>query len=90
VPRSCWRRHLDEAKRAASLVVLDAGRTLASGTPDEIVARTPGTVGTATARPDTAAGGSAWRCGTNRRVWIPEGATLPPGMKPVAPDLEDA
>jgi ABC-2 type transport system ATP-binding protein len=34
--------YLDEAERAANVLVLDDGRALATGTPDEIVARLPG------------------------------------------------
>ncbi|MGN6197501.1 ABC transporter ATP-binding protein, partial [Humibacter sp.] len=65
--------YLDEAQRAASVLALDAGRMLASGTPDEIIAAVPGTI----ARlddPDAvppALADRVWRRGTERRVWIP-------------------
>jgi ABC-type multidrug transport system ATPase subunit len=36
--------YLDEAQRAASVLALDAGRTLACGTPDDIVAAVPGII----------------------------------------------
>ena len=44
--------YLDEAARAAHVLVLDAGRTLASGTPAEIVRSVPGTIAVVPARPD--------------------------------------
>ena len=44
--------YLDEAARAAHVLVLDAGRTLAVGTPAEIVASVPGTIAVVAGRPD--------------------------------------
>ena len=44
--------YLDEAARAAQVLVLDAGRTLAAGTPAEIVASVPGTIAVVPSRPD--------------------------------------
>ena len=34
--------YLDEAERAATVLVLDRGRSLLAGTPDEVMAATPG------------------------------------------------
>ena len=46
--------YLDEAARAAHVLVLDAGRTLAAGPPAEIVASVPGTIVVVPGRPDDA------------------------------------
>ena len=69
--------YLDDAERCASVLVLDAGMELASGTPDEIIAAMPGTLREAPVRPDGAAAARSWRRGGSWRVWDPEpdGAT---------------
>ena len=52
--------YLDEAERAATVLVLDRGRGLLAGTPDEVLAATPGLVveadGPAAGRPLLAPG----------------------------------
>jgi len=65
--------YLDEAQRAASVLALDAGRMLASGTPDEIIAAVPGTVARLddTGVVSAALADRVWRRGTERHVWIP-------------------
>jgi ABC-2 type transport system ATP-binding protein len=78
--------YLDEAERAATVLVLDRGRALLAGTPDEVLAATPGLVVEGTARPQ---GVPSWRRGACWRAWSPDGST-PPGTSPVAIDLEDA
>ena len=78
--------YLDEAERAATVLVLDRGRSLLAGTPDEVVAATPGLVVDAAARPD---GIPSWRRGSRWRAWSPDGST-PPGTGPATLDLEDA
>jgi len=78
--------YLDEAERAATVLVLDRGRSLLEGTPDEVVAATPGLVVEGTDRPE---GLAAWRRGARWRAWSPGGAA-PPGTSPVTLDLEDA
>jgi ABC-2 type transport system ATP-binding protein len=78
--------YLDEAERAATVLVLDRGRSLLSGTPEEVVAATPGLVVEGAARPD---GLPSWRRGARWRVWSPDGSA-PPGTSPVTLDLEDA
>ena len=78
--------YLDEAERAATVLVLDRGRSLLSGTPDEVVAATPGLVVEGTSRPD---GLAAWRLGARWRAWSP-GGEAPPGTSPVTVGLEDA
>jgi ABC-2 type transport system ATP-binding protein len=78
--------YLDEAERAATVLVLDQGRALLSGTPDEVLAAVPGRVLEAPARPG---GVPAWRRGARWRAWSPDGSPLP-GATEVAPDLEDA
>jgi ABC-2 type transport system ATP-binding protein len=78
--------YLDEAERAATVLVLDQGRALLSGTPDEVLAAVPGRVLEAPSRPG---GVPAWRRGARWRAWSPDGSPLP-GAAEVAPDLEDA
>jgi ABC-2 type transport system ATP-binding protein len=78
--------YLDEAERAATVLVLDRGRSLLAGTPEEVLAATPGAVVEGRARPD---GVPSWRMGARWRAWSPDGST-PPGTVPVEPDLEDA
>jgi ABC-2 type transport system ATP-binding protein len=80
--------YLDEAERAAFVVVLDAGRQLAAGPPDEVVGRMPGAVVEAAERPAWA-GDHAWRRGRAWRAWVPDGS-VPAGATRVAPRLDDA
>jgi ABC-2 type transport system ATP-binding protein len=79
--------YVNEAARAAAVVLLEAGRVLASGSPEEILRGVPGTVGTARTadRPSPL----SWRRGASWRVWAPAG-TLPDGVQPVQPDFDDA
>jgi ABC-2 type transport system ATP-binding protein len=85
--------YLDEAERTASVLVLDAGRRLAAGTPAQIVADVPGSVRAVAEEPTGSAAERAWRRGGGWRVWVPPG-TAGPGLaaagKPVDPDLQDA
>jgi ABC-2 type transport system ATP-binding protein len=78
--------YLDEAERAASIVVLDRGRVLLSGTADEVRASVPGGVFDIRERPATE---FRWRRGAFWRVWSPDGR-IPPKGTAVEPDLEDA
>ena len=89
--------YLDEAARAAGVLVLDEGRTLLAGPPAELVAGMPGRLLDAPARPAGGedAGWAAWRRGPRWRLWSPEegGGTAPAapaGAGPAEPDLEDA
>jgi ABC-type multidrug transport system ATPase subunit len=64
--------YLDEAARAAHVLILDAGRTLAAGPPAEIVASVPGTIVVVPGRPDDPdARRRAWRRAGTWRVWQP-------------------
>ena len=78
--------YLDEAERAGTVLVLDRGRALLAGTPEEVLAATPGLVVEGAARPDAI---PSWRRGARWRAWSPDGST-PPGTSPVTLDLEDA
>jgi ABC-2 type transport system ATP-binding protein len=84
--------YLDEAARAAGVLVLDEGRALLRGAPAELVTAVPGTLLEAAARPADAErdGWAWWRRGARWRLWSPDGAAALPGAGPVAPDLEDA
>jgi ABC-2 type transport system ATP-binding protein len=89
--------YLDEAERAFDVLALDAGRELAAGTPEEIVAAMPGTLRVSDARPEGGARPRAWRRGGRWRIWDPPGpagqaaggAAVQPG-RALAPDLQDA
>ena len=76
--------YMDEAERAASLLVLENGRTLLSGSPEDVVASLPGAIveTTAARRPEF-----SWRRGSAHREWWPAGA--PEGEATIRPDLED-
>ncbi|WP_336081961.1 ABC transporter ATP-binding protein [Nocardia sp. SSK8] len=77
--------YLDEAERAAHLVVLDAGRILVQGSYDEVRAGFPGTVtgGADPVRPQW-----AWRRGRERREYWPDTAVGTAAPR-IDPDLED-
>jgi ABC-2 type transport system ATP-binding protein len=79
--------YVNEAARATSVVLLESGRVIATGSPEEILASIPGTLG-------RTRGGSqpterSWRRGLEWRVWAPSGG-LPAGVESATPDLEDA
>ncbi len=78
--------YLDEAERAASVVVLADGRPLVAGVPDTLVAAAPGVVLDCPARPP---GSLGWRRGAGWRVWSPDGS-IPPGARRAETSLEDA
>ena len=79
--------YVDEAERAARVLVLSEGRQLASGSPEEIVAAMPGSVWTS----DRPLGGRSWRRGTSWRTWAPGTGVAPaPGAVRAAADLDDA
>ncbi len=96
--------YLDEAQRAAWVLVLDSGREIAAGTPAEIAASVPGTIRATSLRPAGEEGRRAWRRGGGWRVWDPEsedpggerdtaGAAVPgdpAGTCRIQPDLQDA
>ena len=77
--------YMDEAERAASVVLLGDGRVLLSGPPEQIVAAMPGAVVATDAPTDP---DRAWRVGPVFHEWLPDGA--PDGVAAIEPDLEDA
>jgi ABC-2 type transport system ATP-binding protein len=78
--------YVDEAERAANVVVLSDGHVLLAGSPEQVVARTPGVVVVSAARLDPV---RSWRRGARWRTWSPDG-TIPHGAGRAEPDLEDA
>jgi ABC-2 type transport system ATP-binding protein len=78
--------YLDEAERAATVLVLDQGRALLAGTPDEVIAAAPGRILELDQRPE---GIAAWRRGARWRAWSPDEQPVADG-RPVQPDLDDA
>jgi ABC-2 type transport system ATP-binding protein len=81
--------YLDDAQRAAQVLVLDAGRELAAGTPEHIVAEMPGSVVAAPTPPAGVGAARAWRRGASWRVWSPADGSAASG-DPVTADLQDA
>jgi len=77
--------YMDEAERAETVVLLDKGRVLLSGRPDDLIGVMPGAV-TVTHSP--ADSSLAWRVGPVFHEWFPAGT--PGGPDTVHPDLEDA
>lgn len=77
--------YLDEAERAFDVLALDAGKVLASGSPQQITAAMPGTLAVSDERPEGDAGRRAWRRAGRWRIWDPVGTE--PGL---TPDLQDA
>ncbi len=83
--------YLDEAERAAHILVLDRGRPLAEGTREDILRRTPGILTAANAPPVGETGVRFWRRGTRWRIWGPHGVAAADGAgELVVPDLQDA
>ncbi|HEY9243732.1 MAG TPA: ABC transporter ATP-binding protein [Streptosporangiaceae bacterium] len=79
--------YLDEAERAAHVLVLDAGSQLAAGTPEQIVAAMPGRLRSSETVPHDAERPRAWRRAGHWRIWDPGGAT---DGEQAQPDLQDA
>ncbi|GAA4224547.1 hypothetical protein GCM10022254_04250 [Actinomadura meridiana] len=77
--------YLDEAERCATVLVLDDGRALQSGTPDQVINGVPGTITVVRRPPDPAL---AWRRGRIFHAWHP--GPVRPGEEQVSPDMEDA
>jgi ABC-2 type transport system ATP-binding protein len=73
--------YLDEAERAAWVLVLHEGRPLVAGSPEEVIAALPGAVVEVDHPSDPA---RAWRHGARWREWHPGGS-----VGSVAPGLED-
>ena len=78
--------YLDDAERSASVLVLDGGTVLASGTAEKIIAAMPGSLRVMRTRPQSAAARS-WRRAGAWRVWEPEppGGTAGPAVPPGGP-----
>jgi ABC-2 type transport system ATP-binding protein len=79
--------YVNEAARAAHAILLEAGRVLASGSPEEILDSVPGALGSARGAERPAP--LSWRRGAAWRVWAPDGY-LPGGVQRIQPDFEDA
>jgi ABC-2 type transport system ATP-binding protein len=79
--------YVEEANRGSTVLLMDHGKAITTGSPSDIIAAVPGTVGVVreSARPP----GQSWRRGTSWRVWAPANA-LPDGAEPVSPTFNDA
>ena len=81
--------YLDEAERAAHVLVLAAGQQLAAGSADQIAAAMPGSLLVRNTRPREREHPRAWRRQGRWRIWNPPGT--PPGEgDPIRADLQDA
>ncbi len=76
--------YLDEAQRGDSLLALDEGRVLASGTVSDALAAMPGRLFST----DHPVPPTSWRRGHSWRVWSPDGSPVP-GATEASPDLVD-
>ena len=76
--------YLDEADRARTALVLDRGRVLVRGTPEDIVAGIPGRVLRWQERPTRVDEAETWRRGTGWRSWSRDGS-VPPAPLPSSP-----
>jgi ABC-2 type transport system ATP-binding protein len=76
--------YMDEAERTSSVTLLNGGRKLLDGSPDELLASIPGDVAVVE-RPTDAE--RSWRSGSTFRQWFPSGA--PDGSDTVSPTLGD-
>lgn len=79
--------YVDEAHRASRVVLLEQGRSIATGAPSDIVAAVPGALGVVASGEQPS--GLSWRWGSTWRVWAPT-RDLPSGAKSLQPDFEDA
>ncbi|MGO9335277.1 MAG: ABC transporter ATP-binding protein [Acidimicrobiales bacterium] len=79
--------YVGEAHRASTVMLLEQGRSIATGSPSDIIAAVPGKLGVvrSTSQPE----GLSWRWGTTWRVWAPCD-DLPEGAEPRQPEFEDA
>ncbi|EME21859.1 ABC transporter ATP-binding protein [Rhodococcus triatomae] len=77
--------YLDEAERAAHLVVLDSGQVLVQGSYDDVRS---GFTGTVTRSPDPVRRDWSWRRGRERHEYWPSGSVDTDAPR-VEPDLED-
>ncbi len=68
--------YVDEAHRASRVVLLEQGRSIATGAPSDIVAAVPGALGVVASGEQPS--GLSWRWGSTWRVWAPT-RDLPPG-----------
>ncbi len=83
--------YLDEAERAAELLLLDRGRVLASGRADEVVRGMPGRLFAGDGAPAAEDARRAWRRGRRWRLWCPDGdADVGSAWQAASPDLQDA
>jgi ABC-2 type transport system ATP-binding protein len=77
--------YVEEAERAATVLALDEGSVLASGTPAQVRAAMRGVVATVLANHP---GRLRWRRGGTWRAWLPDGV-IPVGAVAIEPDLSD-
>jgi len=79
--------YVHEATRGSAVLLMDQGRSIAAGSPSDIIASVPGAVGIVhdSKRPP----GLSWRWGTSWRVWAPSNS-LPEGAESVMPTFDDA
>src|SRR5436305_15066407 len=73
-----------------TMLLLDRGRTLVEGTPQEIVAAVPGTLRLLSSHPDGTDRRLTWRRGATWRVWGPDGRDAPDRTMPALQGADTA
>ena len=76
--------YVDEASRGDSILALDDGRVLASGSVHDVISAMPGSLFVA----DGKRGSRSWHRGDSWRVWSPDGSPVS-AAETVSPDLAD-
>jgi ABC-2 type transport system ATP-binding protein len=79
--------YVEEAHRASQVTLLEQGRSIATGSPRDIVSGVPGALGVVRSKAQPR--GLSWRWGTAWRIWAPSGE-LPEGAEPLQAGFEDA
>jgi ABC-2 type transport system ATP-binding protein len=79
--------YVNEAQRAQVVVLLDRGRVIRHGAPEDVIAAIPGKVGLV--RSDRQPSDRAWLRGRAWRVWAPDGC-LPTDAEVLQPNFDDA
>ncbi|TAN28769.1 MAG: ABC transporter ATP-binding protein [Actinomycetota bacterium] len=79
--------YVNEAQRASLVILLSGGRSIAEGSPSQIIAAVPGKVGMVKSVKQPP--GLAWRWGGVWHIWEPS-KDIPEKADPIEPDFDDA
>jgi ABC-2 type transport system ATP-binding protein len=76
--------YVEEAARTGQVLALEQGRTLAYGSPADVIGSLPGAIFTSA----SPGGSNSWRRGPGWRIWSADGSR-PHGAQPAIADLDD-